>query len=528
MVPALTCATFVGQQKAPPAALAHIEGTVLDGITNKPLAATFITLLHETDGKNAISDSQGHFAFDTTFGTVRIVTSKDGYAAVRPEGHKLPTTGGILITVAAGQRLKDVTLRIFPSGGIAGRVFDARSKSVQYAHAQLWTYTYDESGQRSFQQVSGARGGDTNDHGEFKLTGIDPGDYYIKIEPPLLTERIPGEPFVAVYLPGTPDPIRATPVTIKSGPDMHLDDITLTSVRGGSIRAHLINQTGVKIDNTLDKYLNWGLKGTPGTTARAPLLLMGGPEHAEIPVPLGTYDIALGWTKKGLLVGVGKATVNVGVLGVDVDVPVTKGTKFVGHALLEQPTGQPKPVAGVRCDLNVEGMAPFSATSIADGSMALDNIPPRLYRIDCPLLPPDTYISQIRQGERDVLKDGLQVEGAETNVTVTLSGSVGVAQGKVTDAKGQPVAGAVVALVPDAPLGAALNLYRVESTDQLGGFIIRAVAPGSYHLFAWNELPGAQYKNADFMKKYEDKGTAVKVERGGKVTADTKLLDPAN
>jgi len=519
---------LIGQQKAPPAAPAHIEGTVLDGITGKPVAATFVTLLHEADGRNAVTDSLGHFAFDTTFGTVRIVTSKDGYASVRPEGHKLPTTGGVLLTVAAGQRLKDVTLRIFPSGGIAGRVFDARSKAVQYAHAQLWTYTYDESGERTFQQVAGAKGGDTNDHGEFRLTGIDPGEYYIKIEAPLLTERIPGEPFVAVYLPGTPDPIRAAPVTIKSGPDMHLEDITLTSVRGGTIRAHLINQTGTKIDNTLDKYLYWGLKGTPGTTARAPLLVMGGPEHAEIPVPLGTYDVALGWTKKGLLVGVGKASVNVGVLGVDVDITVTKGTKFVGHAVLEQTTGQPKPIAGVRCDLSVEGIAPFSATSIADGSMALDNILPRLYRIDCPLLPPDTYLSQIRQGDRDAIKDGLPVEGSETSVTITLSGSVGIAQGKVTDAKGQTVAGALVALVPDAPLRDARQLYRVETTDQLGGFMFRAVAPGSYHVFAWGELPGAEYKNADFMKKYEDKGTAVKVDKGGKVTADTKLLDPAN
>ncbi len=527
---AITGIVLAGEQKAPPATTAHIEGIVVDAMTNRPLPEVILTALQETDGRNAITNAQGQFSFDTQYGTLRVVTSKDGDT---PVSGRMATSfpsgaAGVLLTVGAGQRLRDITLRMFPTAAIVGRVFDIRSKPVQYAHAQLWHYVYTESGERSLQQATAVRGGDTNDHGEYRLTGNEPGDYFLKIEPPLMGERITGEPFVPAYFPAATDPAAAVSIAAKSGPDIHLEDITLSSARGGAIHVHLINQTGAKIDNTLEKYLYWGHKGIQGTTARAPLLIMGGPDRAEIPVSLGTYDLAMGWTRKGALIGLGRTTVAVSPFGADVELNVIKGTKLTGRVLLEQPTGQPKPVAGVRCDFSTEGIDSLAAISAQDGSIGIPSVWPAVYRMDCPLLPPGSYISQIRQGDRDVLKDGLNVETSETNVVVTLNGSGATAQGTVTDAKGQKVPNAIVALVPDAPLRDVMYLYRASGTDQLGGFTMRAIVPGAYHVFAWQELEGASYKNAEFMKKVENQGSAVKAERGGKITLDVKILDPSN
>ena len=132
---------------------------------------------------------------------------------------------------------------------------------------------------------------------------------------------------------------------------------------------------------------------------------------------------------------------------------------------------------------------------------------------------------QIKQGEKDAIKDGITVGSAdEANVVVTLGSSAGLVEGTVIDSSGGKVPAALIALVPDAPLRGAFYLYRTTTSDQNGTFSIRAVAPGTYRLFAWTEVDGAAYKNAEFLKKYDDKGTAVKVDRSTKATAPLTLL----
>ena len=80
--------------------------------------------------------------------------------------------------------------------------------------------------------------------------------------------------------------------------------------------------------------------------------------------------------------------------------------------------------------------------------------------------------------------------------------------------------------MPDDPLRDAKPLYRRANADQNGAFTIRTVIPGAYHVFAWTELDGAAYKNAEFMKKYDEQGTAIKVAAGEKKTGvETKLLE---
>jgi hypothetical protein len=79
---------------------------------------------------------------------------------------------------------------------------------------------------------------------------------------------------------------------------------------------------------------------------------------------------------------------------------------------------------------------------------------------------------------------------------------------------GAKLADAVVVLVPDPPLRSAGLRYRTAISDVNGKFELRGIAPGSYHLFAWTELEGAAYRNADFMKDFEGKGVPIKVVEG--------------
>ena len=90
-------------------------------------------------------------------------------------------------------------------------------------------------------------------------------------------------------------------------------------------------------------------------------------------------------------------------------------------------------------------------------------------------------------------------------------------------ADGQLVPDAVVALVPDAPLRNAGLLYRSGTTDINGKYQLRGVAPGSYKIFAWTELEGAAYRNAEFMQRFDTTGTSVRIDKAGLVSADVTV-----
>ena len=57
-------------------------------------------------------------------------------------------------------------------------------------------------------------------------------------------------------------------------------------------------------------------------------------------------------------------------------------------------------------------------------------------------------------------------------------------------------------------------------TDINGRFELHGIAPGAYHLFAWAELPGSAYLNAEFMKKYEESGKPVRIEKTEPIVVD--------
>jgi Carboxypeptidase regulatory-like domain len=506
---ALTAST--GQVRAP---AAHIEGQIVDGVSGRPVAGVAVTALQGNSRQNISTDAQGRFAFTVTHGTVRITTGKAGYADVRPEGHALPTDG-VLISLTPTQRLRGLTLPIFPSGSVLGHVYDVRNRPVQYAQVELQRYAYNDDGARSLQSVPLGRAPETDDHGEFHFSEVDAGEYYVRVIPPMLGERVPGEPFEATYYPSNIDSFRASPITVKGGEETALDDITLQSAPGSRIRIHLVNETGETVQHsTWLKYLHWqrvGAGPSLGATVLTPLLVMGGPDRAEIPVTPGRYEVVAGWSLNGGGVkGLGSVRVEVGRSDVPVDIVVRKGLTVTGHA------SSP----GIRCSLGADGytMSGLSATAATDGMMVFDNIQPATYRMNCTPLDAEAYLLDIKQGERDVIRDGLAVSNNDaTNVfSITLGKPGGMVDGSVTDAKGTKSAGALAVLVPDEPQRDARQLYRTAIADQNGAFTIHGIAPGEYHAFAWTELNGAEYRNADFIQKFQ--GTPVKVAAGAKVS----------
>ena len=215
-----------------------VEGTVVRVDTNQPVARASI-LLTKVDGglRDSIvvtTDGRGRFAArGVPAGTYRIFATHDDF--VRAEA--MP------IVVGPSQAVRDVTLRMTPTGAISGRALDEYGDPVArvFVRAVLMDAVYE---------------GQTNDLGEYRLFGLPPGRYvisaapytaprldggtYIRPTPPGPYSRGEGQfmiqlpqllktgefihpmalarqVYARVYYPGVMDPADATPLEVKPG-----------------------------------------------------------------------------------------------------------------------------------------------------------------------------------------------------------------------------------------------------------------------------------------------------------------------
>jgi len=147
-----------------------------------------------------------------------------------------------------------------------------------------------------------------------------------------------------------------------------------------------------------------------------------------------------------------------------------------------------------------------------------------IYQLEMTGMPPDAYVESTLANGKDIFANGL-VLNADTELKIVIRTMGSTLDGEVKDSAGQRISDATIALVPDAPLRAGGPLYRSGVSDINGKYQLRGIAPGAYHLFAWSELEGAAYRNADFMKDFEAKGKPTQIENNSHSSLDLTILN---
>jgi hypothetical protein len=164
-----------------------------------------------------------------------------------------------------------------------------------------------------------------------------------------------------------------------------------------------------------------------------------------------------------------------------------------------------------------------SAMVSPDGTFKIPAVPEGHYRVMTVAgLTPDLYLADVRHKAVSVFNAGFDVRPGENDPIQVLIGSgAGIVSGLVQDGPAKVVAGATVALVPEAAGRENLALYLSAATDAAGRFVMRGVPPGDYKLFARESVRPFAYQNAAFIAKDENRGKLVHVGQGN--TANTEL-----
>jgi hypothetical protein len=114
------------------------------------------------------------------------------------------------------------------------------------------------------------------------------------------------------------------------------------------------------------------------------------------------------------------------------------------------------------------------------------------------------------------------MQSDDVEIRVDVGESQATVKGTATDGNDVTAPSATVVLAPNDRSRA--DLFAVMTTDQNGEFEMRCVQPGAYRLYAWTELDGAAYRNADFMKNYDARGVAVDVSQGAHITVPIRVI----
>jgi hypothetical protein len=159
----------------------------------------------------------------------------------------------------------------------------------------------------------------------------------------------------------------------------------------------------------------------------------------------------------------------------------------------------------------------------ADGTFTMTKITPGDYKLVVNGMDGNMYIKDAHIDRADVLQGitiGDRIEGSLEIVLSTNGAEIG---GTIVDATGKTVSGVQAVLIPDR-FRNRTDLFKIAASAANGRFDIRAVPPGDYKLFAWEDIEPFSYFDPAVLMPFEGSGKAVHVLEGSRETTEVKII----
>lgn len=517
----------------------------------------------------ASSDNSGNFRFvNVAPGTYTLTGERSGF--VRGSyGEDRPGQQGRQIQVTSGQAAGGIQLKLQPHSVIVGRVYDIDGDPVQGAQVQAMRYSYPR-GQKQLTNAAQAATNDLGEYriaglppGRYYVSASDRGilsnlrgaiqEIVVQATEPggpggrggrgavldqVLNSRnnVDPEAYVTTYYPRTTDASGATAIELVPGSEMRGIDIGLLKgrtytvsgvIEGIDQAAAALNQLNIQQNKQNGKGKAKG-GGFPGGI-QADLVPRNGNGNAFggraglggfVQVsPDGTFQARGVRPGSYYLMAESRGPQQSRMAG-RVPVDVASGDVTNVHVRLTPPNEITGRLAPEKADSSLNlAQVRLNFTTSAGGGRGAQNqrvdiaadgkfqgqLSTDTYTVEVQGAPTGYYLKAVRLSGRDLPDNVLDLNFTGAQLDVVLANDSGSITGKVERSNGEAVQNARVTVIPAN--GSRRDLFKSANSAADGTFTISNVPPGSYKVFAWEEVEQNAWQDPDFRRPFETLGS---------------------
>ena len=485
------------------AASCSVSGRVITAADGSPLKSARVALIREHGRSSprmyaATSDSDGHFIIkDVAPGRYNFFATRTGYVDQPYQSNG--TENGAVLALQSGQQLTDVLFRLSMAAVITGHVNNEEGEAMaRVGITALRRPTEEEMAEEELPAsrklepvpVSSAQ---TDDRGEYRLFGLEPGEYYIKatdsFQPDMnmysgqdqFIREFLGSEYAPAYFPGVPRLSQAQAVPVGAGAEVQVD-FAMRQVKTVEISGRVIGRDGTP---ATDVSINLEEAETEYSSSQHYTSSDAKGHFSMKGIPPGSYVVTAYQRVQGDKPHSARQKLEVGNDNINsVTLALGGGMNFSGRITVTGPGSLPRDRIFVRL-ISVGEDVPWGSIGDVkrDGTFEITDVKEGSYAVSVHGLEEGWYTKSARLGSDDVLANGLQVErGSSGTLEVVVSTGTALLEGSVAE-DDKPAIGARVRLTLDPATPYNRMRSRSVITDQNGHFSLQ-IAPGRYQVVA--------------------------------------------
>lgn len=537
------------QKVAPPVPAGVIAGRVVAADTGRPIkrARVLASAPELPDARGVLTDDDGAYELSALpAGRYSIHVSKAGFISLA-YGQRRPLQAGTPLQLGDGQQLKGVDFRLPKGGVVSGHILDENSDPMVGAMVRVLRYEYMQ-GDRRMVPVGTAQ---TDDRGEYRVWGLNPGDYYVSvlvrdfgggrfrgprgfgggnIAAFMSTGGEENEPlgYAPTYYPGTTSAGDARTVTVGLSQEVLGIDFNVQLVRTARVSGRVVNPDGSPTSSGSVSLVPDGVRSQAAITYGARIDWDGA--FAIPSVPPGRYLVrARG--NDAETPQYASAPVTVAGADMTINLALAASATLTGMVVFQ---GQ-QTVAGnpgsIRISAVPADQAPFGPTPNArvekNGRFTLDGIASGAHFIRSANAPRGWALKSVTIDGRDVTDTPIEVRSGQSvgGAVVTFTNNLTQISGTVTDGNGNPVTDDTVLAFPlDTSLWRPLSRQIMTTRpDQNGHYVLRGLPPGEYYVATVDPAEAGEWFEPAFLDEQRVNAARVSLTEGDAKTQDFRI-----
>lgn len=541
--------SHVYAQQAPAAAPARLFGRIVAADTGAPVRSGAIRVAGTNPGAAtlvATTDDNGAFDLrDVPPGQYLLYVTKPGFVSTRfslAEGTANP------FGVSAGQQIDMRDLRLPRAGVVSGRVVDGFGDPVADVAVMAWHMEYLSPARR---RILSRASFQTNDLGEFRAHGLEPGKYFISASRSVVALTAPpgstdpaftrtGQREAPTFYPGTPNASEALSIEVQAGQDASGIQFQMLSVPYGAVSGVILNSRGAPYESAVVWLVTARADDVQMSTVQLTAVTDRQGRFGIVNVSPGDYRLEV--FSKTFMENIGKtggggigtepagevASQPITILSgrtEDVSVQASVGFKVRGRIFID---GAPA-IADVAAKLQVlafpiytgiSGQAlPSQASVGADGTFLLEHVhgTRRLSASG----PAAASLYRVLFRGRDVSESGVEVESDTDGVELHLTTKPSRLEGSVRDVNGAAVpVGRIILFSPDRAdwVRPVTRRFRDVSLKGDGTFVSVGLPAGNYLAVLVPESGRDRWADPDYIETLRPFATPFTISDGATTT----------